>query len=189
MRVVVCVLENYYEVINMHAHAPLSLIATILLVAVLGAVPATALAAGAGETAMFRYNAQHTGDYSLVAGGRASDDRLNWNYMTGGTVESSPAVANGVVYVGSHDHNIYALDAETGAKVWSYATGDRIFSSPTVTNGVVFVGSNDKNVYASQCGNRGEGVELCDRRRCVVFPCRRQRDRLRGGLGPQRLRP
>ena len=84
MRVVVCVLENYYEVINMHAHAPLSLIATILLVAVLGAVPATALAAGAGETAMFRYNAQHTGDYSLVAGGRASDGHLNWNYPTEG---------------------------------------------------------------------------------------------------------
>ena len=110
MRVVVCVLKNYYEGINMHVHAPLSLIATILLVAVLGAVPATALAAGTGETAMFRFNAQHTGDYSLVAGGRTSDDRLNWNYMTGGIVESSPAVDCGVVYVGNWNHSIYALD-------------------------------------------------------------------------------
>jgi uncharacterized repeat protein (TIGR01451 family) len=32
-----------------------------------------------------------------------------WNYKTGDYVESSPAVANGVVYVGSDDGNVYAL--------------------------------------------------------------------------------
>jgi outer membrane protein assembly factor BamB len=32
-----------------------------------------------------------------------------WNYTTGGSVESSPAVANGVVYVGSDDGNVYAF--------------------------------------------------------------------------------
>jgi eukaryotic-like serine/threonine-protein kinase len=30
-------------------------------------------------------------------------------------VFSSPAVVNGVVYVGSDDHNVYALNATTGA--------------------------------------------------------------------------
>ena len=29
---------------------------------------------------------------------------------TGGPIESSPAVANGVVYVGSFDHELYAFD-------------------------------------------------------------------------------
>jgi len=57
-------------------------------------------------------------------------------------------VANGVVYVGSYDHNIYALDALTGAKLWSYATGNSIYSSPAVANGVVYVGSLDGNLYA-----------------------------------------
>ena len=37
---------------------------------------------------------------------------------------SSPAVANGVVYVGSIDDNVYALNAATGAKLWSYTTGN-----------------------------------------------------------------
>ena len=63
-------------------------------------------------------------------------------------VFSSPAVANGIVYVGSLDHNVYALNANTGTKVWSYTTGYWVVSSPAVANGIVYVGSNDHNVYA-----------------------------------------
>ena len=63
---------------------------------------------------------------------------------------SSPAVANGVVYVGSlTDNKVYALNASTGAKLWSYTTGGAIYySSPAVANGVVYVGSLDGKVYA-----------------------------------------
>ena len=64
------------------------------------------------------------------------------------TVDSSPAVANGVVYVGSDDNNVYALSAKTGAKLWSYTTGNYVDSSPAVANGVVYVGSGDGKVYA-----------------------------------------
>ena len=38
-------------------------------------------------------------------------------------IVSSPAVANGIVYIGSDDHKIYALNAETGALIWNYTTG------------------------------------------------------------------
>jgi outer membrane protein assembly factor BamB len=73
-----------------------------------------------------------------------------WSYETGNPVESSPAVANGVVYVGSDDHNIYALDARTGAKLWSYSNtaGFPILSSPVVVNGVVYVGAEGSILYA-----------------------------------------
>ena len=55
---------------------------------------------------------------------------------------SSPAVANGVVYVGSGmDGNVYALNATTGVKLWNYTTGSEVYSSPAVVNGVVYVGS------------------------------------------------
>jgi outer membrane protein assembly factor BamB len=40
-----------------------------------------------------------------------------WSYTTGGPVESSPAVANGVVYVGSDDNNIYAFAPLTGEEL------------------------------------------------------------------------
>jgi outer membrane protein assembly factor BamB/5-hydroxyisourate hydrolase-like protein (transthyretin family) len=63
-------------------------------------------------------------------------------------MQSSPAVVNGVVYVGSIDGNVYALNAATGAKVWNYTTGGAVDSSPAVVNGVVYVGSIDGNVYA-----------------------------------------
>ena len=63
-------------------------------------------------------------------------------------VLSSPAVSGGVVYVGSSDNRVYALDASTGDLIWSYETGDYVFSSPAVSGGVVYVGSRDNRVYA-----------------------------------------
>jgi outer membrane protein assembly factor BamB len=58
------------------------------------------------------------------------------------------AVANGIVYLGSSDHHVYALDAKTGAPVWNAQTGGAVLSSPAVVDGVVYVGSDDKHIYA-----------------------------------------
>ena len=62
---------------------------------------------------------------------------LKWSYATGGRVYSSPAVASGVVYIGSNGGNVYALNASTGAKLWSYTTGNAVESSPAVASGMV----------------------------------------------------
>jgi outer membrane protein assembly factor BamB len=73
-------------------------------------------------------------------------------------ISSSPAVANGAVYIGSPDHNLYALDATTGKVLWKYATGDVIsFTSPAVANGIVYVGSDDKALHAVDAAT-GKGV-------------------------------
>ena len=119
----------------------------ILLIAVLfaGAVPA---AAAQTDTMQFRYNAQHSGDYSPVAGPVPSDGKLKWSFTTGDSVSSSPAVANGVVYVGGWNNKLYALNATTGTLVWTYTTGFVVRSSPAVVNGVVYVGSCDGKLYA-----------------------------------------
>ncbi|HET7041733.1 MAG TPA: PQQ-binding-like beta-propeller repeat protein [Gemmatimonadales bacterium] len=61
---------------------------------------------------------------------------------------SSPTVVDGVVYLGSGDQHVYALDAVTGALKWSFATGDVIHASPAVVDGVVYIGSWDRNLYA-----------------------------------------
>jgi eukaryotic-like serine/threonine-protein kinase len=64
-------------------------------------------------------------------------------------IGSSPAVANGVVYVGSGTHNsLIVLNAKTGHKLWRYTTGKTVDSSPAVANGMVYVGSQDDKVYA-----------------------------------------
>ena len=71
-----------------------------------------------------------------------------WSFETGGNIHSSPSVADGVVYVGSWDDNVYAISCETGKKIWSFETGSYVLSSPCVADGVVYVGSYDDHVYA-----------------------------------------
>ncbi len=62
---------------------------------------------------------------------------------------STPVIDNGVLYVGSTDHHVYALDATTGATLWRYATGNQvIYCSPAVANGTVYIGSTDGSLYA-----------------------------------------
>ena len=77
-----------------------------------------------------------------------------WNYTTGAYLWSKPAIANGIVYIGSADHNVYALNATTGAKVWSYKTGDSVLSDPTFADGIVYVGS-DSGITTSTLSMRG----------------------------------
>ncbi len=89
----------------MRAYKIVSFSAAILLIAVLFAGAVTVPAAAQYDTMQFHYNVQHTGDYSPVAGPVPSNGQLLWNYTTRGSVESPPAVANGVVYVGSTDNN------------------------------------------------------------------------------------
>ena len=78
----------------------------------------------------------------------ASTGAQIWKLSLNREVDASPAVAAGMVYVGSFDGSVYALNASTGAGVWSYRTGGGVWSSPAVTGGVVYVGSEDGNVYA-----------------------------------------
>ncbi len=72
---------------------------------------------------------------------------LDWEYTTGGMVASSPAVADGAVYVSDGGLNLYALSASTGALLWKYMVEGGL-SSPAVANGVVYVGSGINYVYA-----------------------------------------
>ncbi|MGM0875162.1 MAG: PQQ-binding-like beta-propeller repeat protein [Bacillota bacterium] len=101
---------------------------------------------------MFHGDAQHTGATkdTLEAG-----LRLDWTYRTPGTIlTSSPAIANGVVYVGtrdeegSNDHAIHAVDQETGNKVWQVKADAQVQSSPAVADGIVYASSIRGTIYA-----------------------------------------
>ena len=61
---------------------------------------------------------------------------------------SSPAVVGNIVYFGSGDQHVYALDAATGALRWTFTTGDVVHASPAVADGRVYIGSWDRNLYA-----------------------------------------
>ena len=102
--------------------------------------------AAAADT-MFRADPQHTGifDNGGIVPGNTELWRLPIAMVRG---ISSPAVSNGVVYIGGWDINLYAIDAVTGKEKWRFATGEFVRSSPAVSNGVVYVGSTDNNLYA-----------------------------------------
>jgi eukaryotic-like serine/threonine-protein kinase len=103
------------------------------------------------NSSMFRGNASHTGVYD--ASGVPKLTGVKWRFHTNGYIISSPAVANGSVYVGSTDGNLYALELATGTQKWKFKTGARVVSSPAVAGGVVYFGSYDGNFYAVDAAN------------------------------------
>ena len=76
------------------------------------------------------------------------DRPLPWGFETGDLYTSSPAYADGVVYFGSGDGRVYAVDAGSGEVRWRFATGGRVRSSPAVVEGRIFVGSADGTLHA-----------------------------------------
>jgi outer membrane protein assembly factor BamB/tetratricopeptide (TPR) repeat protein len=69
-------------------------------------------------------------------------------FRTDGQVVSSPLVVGEVVYVGSTEGTLYALDAATGQGMWTFSTGAEIRAAPAFAEGVVYVGSMDGKLYA-----------------------------------------
>jgi eukaryotic-like serine/threonine-protein kinase len=102
--------------------------------------------AGSGEVATFRGDVQHTGIYGTTT---APDLKtVKWMFKSQGRIFSSPAISAGLVFFGSADHNLYAIDAKTGTQRWKYETGGEVNSSPAIANGLVYFGSLDGNFYA-----------------------------------------
>ena len=84
---------------------------------------------------------------------------------------SRPVLVDGVLYVGSKDGAVYALNSNTGETKWRFQTGEsipqvitvpggtslkevlekgerRVNMTPAVENGTVFIGSGDRSFYA-----------------------------------------
>jgi len=94
---------------------------------------------------MFRGGPAHTGVYQ---GGGPTLLGLAWRAATDGDVISSPAVANGTVYVGSGDGQLYALQLATGDRKWRYDAGSAVGSSPAVGGGLVYATARDGSIFA-----------------------------------------
>lgn len=72
-----------------------------------------------------------------------------WRHDLGAALLSSPAISGGVLYVGSNDGRLSALDRRTGDVVWSFKVSAAwVASSPAVSGNTVVVGCWDGNVYA-----------------------------------------
>ena len=102
--------------------------------------------AGNKDWPQFRGNHELTG-----VPGSALPETLNllWSHETGGSIESSAAIADGVVYVGAHSGELIALDLRDGKVRWKYGAGEPIGeSSACVRNGLVTVGDLSGTLHA-----------------------------------------
>jgi eukaryotic-like serine/threonine-protein kinase len=99
---------------------------------------------------------KNTGDEHWAFGPEQRD--LNANTCNRCALKfSQPIFDNNVIYVGSLDHNLYALDSQTGAVKWSFRTNGGILNAPSISDGKIYLGSNDGNIYVL---NARTGVEL-----------------------------
>ena len=113
----------------------------------------------------FHLNNRHTGfnrQETTLNPGNVSHLALAWTGVTRGIVDfSSPAVVDGMVYVGAQDGLLYAFQAAGCGNpmcppVWTGQTGGSVYSSPAVANGVVYIGTQNHQLFvfdAAGCGS------------------------------------
>lgn len=138
---------------------PQSAIRVMALAALLGLLLVAGLAiAGAfrpaptpepppSDSAMFRGGPGRTG---VVAGpGPVTQPTAIWEQdLDGGVAANSPAVVDGVLYIGDQGGSVSAFRASTGDRLWKTALRSAVNTSPAVASGLVVVGDAAGDVVA-----------------------------------------
>jgi outer membrane protein assembly factor BamB len=73
-----------------------------------------------------------------------------WSFQAQGPIDGSPIINDGVIYVGSRDHSLYALDAKQQRELWRYNAGAPLRSTPTLHGDTLFFGDDDGTLHAVQ---------------------------------------
>ncbi len=77
-----------------------------------------------------------------------------WVFKCEDEIRQKATVANGTIFVGAYDNNLYAINAEDGKFVWKYPAEESVGSStPYVYEGHVYIGSADEHLYCIQIKN------------------------------------
>jgi eukaryotic-like serine/threonine-protein kinase len=88
--------------------------------------------------ALYRGNVQRTGEYQAM--GVPDLHGIAWQFQTGGSVDLTPVVADGIVLLMSRkDRTLYALDALTGERRWHRPISYFGDIPPHVADDVVYV--------------------------------------------------
>ena len=64
---------------------------------------------------------------------------LIWSRKAAGPIQFNPVLANGILYVGSDDGHLYALEAATGAMRWAFDAGVAVRGSAVIDAGLIAV--------------------------------------------------
>jgi outer membrane protein assembly factor BamB len=98
-----------------------------------------ALSAQAADWPLFRGDPLQTG---VSADKLPEQLAIRWKFETRDAIEGTPAIVGDVVYVGSFDGHLYALDLATGNLKWKYKAGP-FKAAVGVRKGLVYAGDLD----------------------------------------------
>ncbi len=112
---------------------------------------AACCAAAAQNLPTFRGGLERTGVFTGAAPRQMP--KVRWQFKTGGTVLGSPVASGGIVYAGSSDQHLYAIDRETGKEKWKFRTDSAVAGTAAVADGLVYFGSFDGRFYAVDAAN------------------------------------
>ncbi|MGE0703725.1 MAG: PQQ-binding-like beta-propeller repeat protein [Vicinamibacterales bacterium] len=94
----------------------------------------------------FRGNHQLTG---VATSAPPATLKVLWSLDLQDSMDSSPAIVDGVAYVGTMNGDLVAVDMAAGKVRWKYSTGASIAeSSPAVANATVFIGDSSGVLHA-----------------------------------------
>jgi outer membrane protein assembly factor BamB/tRNA A-37 threonylcarbamoyl transferase component Bud32 len=94
---------------------------------------------------------------TVLPAAQAGGAQMLWTFTSDDEVRSSPLCERGVVFFGSYDTHLYALNAKSGDFLWKAPTKAGICSSPVLYGEMVLVGSEDNYMYAFDA-RRGTSV-------------------------------
>lgn len=79
-----------------------------------------------------------------------------WTFTCEDEIRSSPVYHKGVVYFGSYDNNLYAVNTDNGEFLWKFPAEGGIVSRPVLHEGMILFGSEDHKLYAVSTRNGRE---------------------------------
>jgi len=94
-------------------------------------------------------------DFSVNA--RYPNVKPRWQFNTGFTIASTPAVWKDLAIVGDASGTVYGLALKTGDVRWKFKTHGPVYSTPDVASDRVIFASTDGNIYAV---NPADGKEI-----------------------------
>ena len=98
---------------------------------------------------LFRGNALQNG---VALSGLPADLAVRWKFKTSDSIEAAVAIVDGVVYAGSFDEHLYALDLATGQEKWKVKIG-AIKAAPSYKDGSIYVGTEDGVFFRLDAAN------------------------------------
>ncbi len=70
-----------------------------------------------------------------------------WTFTCDDEIRGTAACDRGIVYFGSYDNHLYALNIESGKLLWKYFADGGVVSKPAIEGDSVFIGSEDHRLH------------------------------------------